>query len=266
VKVHIRKLIENPNILLSTSLDAYKLATLDGKPWSDQKAWAACVRLAPKYPDVVPLILAGSKEALDAFERFTEEFAVGGRVDLATAAERLAAHAPSTNDANEGLLGTWRRFSRESPSSTVAHFTDQAMFKRNDTQSFMDDNMNTDVDHQFLRQEARRIDESGVEKARREELNAHRQQVVDDKQAKDKEKAEKMRKETERLVKIGIQLDRTEIRKMTDPMLKDQLELHRRGGDKEVPKKSHMKNKAERLAAILGALDRLEGILTVITT
>ncbi|KAJ7271430.1 hypothetical protein B0H12DRAFT_1215982 [Mycena haematopus] len=93
VKLHIRKLIEHPNILLSTSSDAYKLATLDGKPWSDEKAWAACVRLAPTHPDIVPLMVAGLKDALECFERFTAEFAVGGRVDLATATERLAAHA-----------------------------------------------------------------------------------------------------------------------------------------------------------------------------
>ncbi|KAJ7221761.1 hypothetical protein GGX14DRAFT_388880 [Mycena pura] len=183
VKVHIRKLIENPNILLSTSLDAYKLATLDGKPWSDQKVWAACVRLAPTYPDVAPLISAGSKEALDGSRR------------------SLRSSVP--------------------PTGSTSH---------------------------------------------RREWCQTRQQVVDDKQEKDEEKAEKLRKETQRPVNIGVQPDRTEIRRMTDPMLKDQLELHRRGGGKEVPKKSYMKNKAERLAAVLEALDRLEGIVAVIPT
>ncbi|KAF7341070.1 hypothetical protein MSAN_02093100 [Mycena sanguinolenta] len=263
VKVHMRKLIDNPKLLVSDALDSYKLATLDGKPWRDEKAWAACVQLAPTHLDVVPLISAGLKEALDCFERFTEEFAKGGRIDTATPAERLAGCASSTNDPNEGLLGMWRKFSRESPSSTVGHFTDQAMFRRNETQTFMDEVMNTDEDHQFLRQEARRIDESGVEKARQAELNAHKQQVVDERREKDAEKAEKARKETERLTAIGIELDRAEVEKMTDPKLKDQLELHRRRGDKEIPMKSHMKNKGERLAALLAAIGRLEGIVSV---
>ncbi|KAJ6449258.1 hypothetical protein C8R45DRAFT_849842 [Mycena sanguinolenta] len=263
VKVHMRKLIDNPSLLVSSSADAYKLATLDGKPWSDQNAWAACVQLAPTHPDVVPLISAGLKEGLECFERFTEEFAVGGRIDTATPEERRAGCASSTNDPNEGLLGMWRKFSRESPSSTVGHFTDQAMFRRNETQSFMDQEMNTDEDHQFLRQEARRIDESGVEKARRTDLNAHKQQVVDERREKDAEKAEKARQETSRLTAIGIVLDRQHIKKMTDPKLKDQLELHRRRGDKDVPMKSHMKNKGERLAALLTALDRLQGNVSV---
>ncbi|KAJ6451179.1 hypothetical protein C8R45DRAFT_1113721 [Mycena sanguinolenta] len=263
VKVHMRKLIDNPSLLVSSSADAYKLATLDGKLWSDQKAWAACVQLAPTHPDVVPLISAGLKEGLECFEQFTEEFAVGGRIDTATPEERCAGCASSTNDPNEGLLGMWWKFSRESPSSTVGHFTDQAMFWRNETQSFMDQKMNTDKDHQFLRHEMRRIDESGVEKARRTDLNAHKQQVVDERRKKDTEKAEKARQETSRLTAIGIVLDRQHIKKMTDPKLKDQLELHRRHGDKDVPMKSHMKNKGERLAALLTALDRLQGNVSV---
>ncbi|KAF7349510.1 hypothetical protein MSAN_01741400 [Mycena sanguinolenta] len=263
VKIHMQKLIENPSILVSSSPDAHKLATLDEKPWSNQEAWAACVRLAPTHPDVVPLISAGLKEALDCFERFTEEFAVGGRIDTTTPEERLAGCASSTNDPNKGLLGMWRKFSRESPSSTVGHFTDQAMFRRNDTQTFMDKVMNTDEDHQFLRQEARRIDESSAEKARQAELNAHKQQVVDERREKDVEKAEKARKETERLTAIGIKLDCAEVEKMTDPKLKDQLELHCRRRDKEIPMKSHMKNKGERLAALLAAIGRLEGTFSV---
>ncbi|KAJ6517230.1 hypothetical protein C8R47DRAFT_960401 [Mycena vitilis] len=258
VKKHIQKLIDNPSLLFSTSPDSYKLATLDGKPWSDMKAWAECVRLAATLPDIVPLALAGLKSSLERFEKFTTEFEAGGLIDQSTAAERLAGHMPSTNDANEGLLGMWRRFSRESPSSTVAHFTDQAMFHRNETQAFLDAEMNTEEDNIFLRQEARRIDESGVEKARREELNAHKQQVVDEKRNKDAETADKVRKETIRLTAIGIEFDREVISAMTNPGLIDQLALHRRGGDKEVPKKSHLKNKAERLAALLAALNRAE--------
>ncbi|KAJ7670938.1 hypothetical protein DFH06DRAFT_1293815 [Mycena polygramma] len=264
VKAHMRKLLKDPSLLLSSAPDAHTAAALDGKPWSDVKAWAdsECVRLAPSHTDVRPLILAGLESALECFERVTTEFAPGGLIDQATAAERLAAHMPSTNDANEGLLGMWRRFSRESPSSTVGHFADQAMFHRNETQDFLDIHMNTAADQEFLRQEARRVDESGVEKARREELNAHKQEVVDEKRAKDAETAEKKRKESERLTAIGVELDRSEIDKMTDPQLKDQLELHRRKGDKEVPMKSKLKRKGDRLAALLAAMDRLEESLS----
>lgn len=266
VKVHMKKLINDVSILTSPSADSYKSATLDGQPWSDLPAWEACIRLIPSLPDVTPLTVAGLKRALERFERFTTEFDEGGLIDQSTAAERAAGNMPSTNDANEGLLGMWRRFSRESPSSTIGHFTDQAMFHRNDTQNFMDTHMDTEEDHVFLRQEARRIDESGVEKARQVELTAHRQEVVDNRVAKDTENTEKIRKETERLAAIGIVSDRAEISRMTDPKLKDQLELHRRRGDKDIPMKSKMKIKADRLAALLAALDRLETIAPVQST
>ena len=70
--------------------------------------------------------------------------------------------------------------------------------------------------------------------------------------------ARKMRRRRRRLSTIGIVLYREEIGKMTDPKIKDQLELHRRRGDKEVPMKSRMKNKGERLEALLAAISRLE--------
>ncbi|KAJ7448747.1 hypothetical protein FB451DRAFT_1053734 [Mycena latifolia] len=258
VKSHILKLIANPDLLLSAAPDSYKLATLDGQPWSDEKAFTECIKLVPTLPDVKGLLLAGLKSALKCWERFTEEFEEGGLIAQSTSAERENVFMPSTNDANEGLLGMWRRFSRESPSSTVGHFTDRAMFHRNHTQEFMDVHMDTADDHQFLRQAARELDESGVERARRTELNTHKQQVVDEKRDKDEKNAEKARQKTERLAAVTIELDRTIIAKMTDAKLKDQLELHRRRGDKEVPIQARFGNKAERLAGLLAALDRMD--------
>ncbi|KAJ7339908.1 hypothetical protein DFH08DRAFT_1013441 [Mycena albidolilacea] len=172
VKDHMKKLIADATPLFSSSSNSYKDATLDGKAWSDTKAWAACIQLLPTLPHDRPLLLAGLKSALDCFERFTTEFIEGGLIDTSTEAERRKGNMPAHNCNNEGLLDGWGRFSRESPSSTVDHFTDQ-------------------VDQAFLRQEARRIDESGLEKARREELNAHKLAAVEAKRVKDAEKAEK---------------------------------------------------------------------------
>ncbi|KAJ7719849.1 hypothetical protein B0H16DRAFT_1739188 [Mycena metata] len=266
VKTHMKRLIEDPSPLFSSDPNSYKTATLDGQPWSDTKAWAACVKLFPDLPHVRPLMLDGLKRALERFEKFTTEFDKGGVIDTSTEAERLAGNMPPTNDNNEGLLGRWRKFSRESSSSTVDHFADIVMFHRNDTQIFIDTHMNSEADHRFLRQEARRIDESGVEKARREELNTHKQRAVDEKRGKDAEKAEKVRKEKEQLAAIGLESNRDHIKKMSDAQLKDQLELHRREGDKEIPLKSHMKNKGRRLEELLAALDRFDTRITAQST
>ncbi|KAJ7787218.1 hypothetical protein B0H14DRAFT_3505801 [Mycena olivaceomarginata] len=185
MKEHMKKLIADPTPFFSPSTDSYKIATLDGQPWSDTKSWAACIELFSTLPHVQPLMLAGLKSALECFKQFTTEFVEGGLIDTSTEAKRLKGNMPAHNDNNEGLLGGWHKFSHESPSSTVAHFTDQAMFKQNKTRAFIDDHMNTEEDQQFLRQEVRQIDQSGLEKAWREELNAYKLAAVDAKRAKD---------------------------------------------------------------------------------
>ncbi|KAF8168636.1 hypothetical protein K438DRAFT_1909600 [Mycena galopus ATCC 62051] len=89
---------------------------------------------------------------------------------------------------------------------------------------------------------------------------------IHEKRTKDAEKAEKVRKEKARLTAIGIETDRLEIAKMTDPKLKDQLELHRQEGDKEVPMKSKLKLKADRLKALLVAVDRFEARIATLNS
>ncbi|KAJ7343175.1 hypothetical protein DFH08DRAFT_962311 [Mycena albidolilacea] len=178
------------------------------------------------------------------------EFVEGGLIDTSTEAKRRKGNMPAHNCNNEGLLGGWHQFSRESPSTTVRHFTDRTMFNHNKTQGFIDDNMTTEEEDQ-------------VEKTRQVELNAHKLAAVEAKWAKDSEKAEKACKEKERLGAIGIEMDHTEIAKMTDPKLKDQLELHRQAGDKEVPLRSKLNRKADRLTALLAAVDRLDSTVAM---
>ncbi|KAJ7683876.1 hypothetical protein B0H17DRAFT_1137496 [Mycena rosella] len=80
---------------------------------------------------------------------------------------------------------------------------------------------------------------------------------------KDAKTLEKARVETERLVLVGIECDHNKITAMKDKQLQDQLELHRRRGDKEVPIKARFKNKREHLAGLLVILDRLDASIPV---
>ncbi|KAJ7342798.1 hypothetical protein DFH08DRAFT_633036, partial [Mycena albidolilacea] len=80
VKAHMKKLIADPGPLFSSSPDSYKTATLDGRPWSDMKAWDTCVKQLPTLPHVCPLMVAGLKAALECFEHFTMEFVEGGLI------------------------------------------------------------------------------------------------------------------------------------------------------------------------------------------
>ncbi|KAJ7654208.1 hypothetical protein B0H17DRAFT_1214471 [Mycena rosella] len=234
VKDYIWKLIKHPELLLSNTLDSYHLATLDGKPWSNPKVCAACMKLLPTHLNVKPLLVAGLTGALTCWECLTSEFKQGGAVDLSLDAEKELAFMASTNDANEGLLSMWQRFSWESPSSTVGHFEAQVMFACNETQEFMDTYMDTKTDHQFLRQEACSMDKSGVEKARWADLTAHMQKKVGAKLATDAKNTEKAFNETARLMEVGLKLDITEIKRMKSDDLKDQLEMHQQHRDKKI--------------------------------
>ncbi|KAJ7702655.1 hypothetical protein B0H17DRAFT_1194548 [Mycena rosella] len=240
VKDHICKLIASPELLLSMEPDSHLAATLDGCIWSDPRAHAACIKLLPTHPDVKPLLLAGLKGSLVCWEHFTSEFEEGGAIDLALEAKKDLGFMPLTNDANKGLLGMLRCFT-----------------------PFMDEFLTTEADEDFLRWEACTRDESGVEKTRWAELTAHVQQVVDQKLAKDAENAEKDRLKAEHLASIGMKLDLTEINSMLNNQLKDQLAIHQRRGDKDVPIQARLKNKVDRLAALLAAVARFQAKSTV---
>ncbi|KAJ7769302.1 hypothetical protein B0H16DRAFT_1715772 [Mycena metata] len=140
VKAHIKQLIEDPSPLFSSDPNSYKTATPDGQPWSDMKAWVAYIKLLPTLPHVCPLMLDRLKRALEHLEKFTIEFDEGSLIDTFTEAKQLAGNMPPTNNNN----------------------------------IFINTYINSEKVHTFLRQEARQIDESGVEKARREALNDHK--------------------------------------------------------------------------------------------
>lgn len=212
---------------------------------------ADVVRL-PSLPHLKIILVAAFERALDTWERFTSEFAIGG-IDLASPAEKELAFMPSTNNVNEGALGSWRRFTRENPSSTIGHFNALATFARNDTQNFMDNHFESE-DHQHLLREARLEDSSGVERKRRQELITLIQSEVGAKREKERVRGEKKTAEDTRLAAISIVSDSAIISKMTVKTLEDQLELHRRRGDKEIPLKSHMKIRQEKLEELVKAI------------
>ncbi|KAJ7469144.1 hypothetical protein FB451DRAFT_1039011, partial [Mycena latifolia] len=76
---------------------------------------------------------------------------------------------PSTNDANEGALGSYRVAVRGRPSLSLHQYNSLAMYRRNDTQAFMDAIL-TQEDHAYIMREARKVDASGREALRRQEI------------------------------------------------------------------------------------------------
>ncbi|KAJ7678791.1 hypothetical protein B0H17DRAFT_944135, partial [Mycena rosella] len=106
------------------------------------------------------ITIAFFRGALTAWVRFSSEFALGGVIDKCSVTEKQLAWMPSTNDANEGTLGTYRVAVRGKPSLTLHQY---------DTQAFMDAVL-TDEDHAYIMQKTRMIDTSGVEAQWRQEI------------------------------------------------------------------------------------------------
>lgn len=56
----------------------------------------------PHFCGIYKALLTG---ALESWENFTEEFKIGGNIDLATESELDDTWMPATNNVNEGALG-----------------------------------------------------------------------------------------------------------------------------------------------------------------
>ncbi|KAJ7475256.1 hypothetical protein B0H11DRAFT_1810745, partial [Mycena galericulata] len=168
IRDHIQSILDNPELIFGPEV-AYESATLDGLVWADPNTMSAVFKLIPSLPHIKDITFAFFRGALTTWTRFSAEFAPGGIIDTCTATERQLAWMPSTNDANEGALGAYRVAVRGKPSLTLHQYNAQAMFRRNETQDFMDA-VFTAEDHAYIMREARRIDASGEEAQRREEI------------------------------------------------------------------------------------------------
>lgn len=251
---HMEKIMENPKLLISKDA-TYKTGTLDGKMWNRPGAVAAVLEIAPTLPYLEGALLEFFKGALEGWKRFTSEFAEGGLIDTSTATERDLAWMPPTNDANEGILGTYRVFMRNKPSTSLHQFNAQAMFHRNDTALFMDEEFTPD-DHAYIRKAAREADGSGLERQRRKVIIEHGEKEVELKREKDKARAEKDAAKVTRVSKVVLILDRTKVADLKGKALHDQYDAFQAAGGpvpKVKPKTVGPKKKA--IEAMIDALD-----------
>ncbi|KAH8826174.1 hypothetical protein DL96DRAFT_1805498, partial [Flagelloscypha sp. PMI_526] len=143
---------------------------------------------------------AGSKRT---WERFSAEFASGGLIDHASAAQRLAAWMPATNDHNEGILGLLRRILRLYPRLGLHQFNSIHMWKFNHTDNFMwHSPLWADNDWEALKKSARERLASKPEQARRKAEAQHRKQVVEIHRKQMQERADKQDRKAEARVEL----------------------------------------------------------------
>ncbi|KAK0245301.1 hypothetical protein EDD85DRAFT_964173 [Armillaria nabsnona] len=268
VKAHHRHILASLDMVISPSI-AYTTNTLDGQPWEHPKFIYKAIYLMPQMPNLQVIFAEFVEGALETWDRFTSEYAVGGLIDTASDEVLDSAFMPATNDANEGALGSVIQVTaRNNPSLTIAHTAQLASFFRNETQTHMDRHY-TPEDHRYIMAAARKLDASGIEQQRRDALvNANLEKVK-----MNKEKQEKTRARVEairnRLADTAVILKRDNLFSLGIDALNDQIDLHRQAEreanvtDCATPAKSKMTCKVYKLSALHAALTKLDGSTVV---
>ncbi|KAJ7439152.1 hypothetical protein B0H11DRAFT_2254077 [Mycena galericulata] len=226
---------ENSNlqVLLSETSNLLNTALLELKDKQHEvDDFANELELQPRRPGSITVaFFSGS---LPVWERFTEEFNEDG-----------------------GFWGEMRKDKRAKPNSTTHAFNARAMFRRNNTQAYMDANFDEDH-HTYIMKEHRKFDSSGVVKKKKKASRDHIQQTVATRRDKRKKLNDKRSAIANHAAKVVIVTDRATLENFTKAQLKDQLAAHRLldvAIPKLIPAKSNLKNNQQRLDCLILAVE-----------
>ncbi|KAJ7588432.1 hypothetical protein C8J56DRAFT_785804 [Mycena floridula] len=211
---HIAK---NPHILLDPKTSPKHL-TIDGKPFDNHLLIQTIQDLVPEFPDLFFRISNMFAGAAKGWVQFTPRFHIGGTFDLLTPAQHKLLFTPSTNDHNEGMLGSYWVHMRYHPSTTPETFSNQTRVKRNNTEAFIEKHCDA-ADQKYVMKEVCIFGASG-----------HRAKFRKAWAALQHEKAQKalLKLSSElQIAAISLELDISVIMTMTSAKLKDQLHMYR---------------------------------------
>ncbi|KAJ7439821.1 hypothetical protein FB451DRAFT_1415467 [Mycena latifolia] len=262
IRDHCQKIIDCPDMILGFDEESYSLATFDGKEVARDDVLAEIKKLhsSGKLPCLRQMLVRFLEGAKSTWIRFSSEFAPGGLIDGLNDAEKGRIWLPATNDRNEGALGSFIVYMRGNPTAVLATHNGLAMFKRNETQMFMDTWFTPD-DHQYVMKAARELDAAGLERERKRLQMEYNQRIL-------AEKAQKVTDVAAKEAQIQQRLDATPLisciedihqRGMTRDKLQDQLEKLRRLWNTQkverivIPKKSHIPKLADKQRTLVHA-------------
>jgi hypothetical protein len=197
--------------------------------------------------------------------RFSDEFKKGTGIDELMEAERNELYFSSSNDANEGGLGSWRRGQVRRPAETLHKFNATFKATQNETESFISKKLTEDTDNVYLMQTARQIDANRWHKKRKiAQIEADEARAMGNRQ-KEVRREEKRDNRVAVLLETSksLVLDDDEIDKLTNDELNRQLDYHRDAEKKlnipdaeKIPLKTHLKYKDDRRAELKKAVGR----------
>ncbi|KAE9391044.1 hypothetical protein BT96DRAFT_1062335 [Gymnopus androsaceus JB14] len=270
VKLHRNKIIpfcENfalhPEKVLDPSTPLNEL-TLDGEPLIDETIIPTLCMLAPQLPNLNLMISAMFRGTANGWRLFTTEYTNDpddSRCIASLSPELLAllGQIPMTNDSNEGILGSLRKYIKFNPSSDAHTFSSLTRSKRNNLEAFISKLCQPD-DQSYVMHLARELDESGEVRRFRDQYLKLQKERAELSRKRVEDIARKRADELKRLNDIGVITDCALIKGMKLPQLKDQFRQHkhvRRDPELANVTQSSLKNKQAWLDAILAAVERM---------
>ncbi|KAF9224610.1 hypothetical protein BS17DRAFT_766594 [Gyrodon lividus] len=120
---HLWLLISNLDLIIGPSA-SFETAALDARPFEHPEAFDIVKAMANNEekspPSATPLCIPP-----------------GGVISKATSDQRALAHMETSNDANEGVLGTLHIFKQRTPRMSLTQFNAQQQYKKNNTGSYV---------------------------------------------------------------------------------------------------------------------------------
>ncbi|KAG1853183.1 hypothetical protein DFJ58DRAFT_728296 [Suillus subalutaceus] len=215
----------------------------------------------PRTPNNIltsaPLFTAFLEGALETLLRFCREFAPDGTIAQLSPRKRELARMNSTNDANEGALGTLRVSMWRAPRMSLTHFNARLKYKKNQTGTYVKTSLGPTA-RTYLRKRARINDTAGMERKRRIAQVEYDKYVVQRNREKDQKKKERREAAAAKLAAVVPRLTQEDINKMHVAELDLQIRWHRQF-DSQMPTAKDLKGKKalEKRAILAAAAERL---------
>lgn len=254
---HLQCLIMDVNIILGPDA-SYKAATLDKHPFERPEAVYTIQRAAQDtttYPHLRQLLVQFLQGAQETWVRFTAEFSPGGSIDKSTTLQRRHAFMNTTNDCNEGALGSMRTTLRRAPHMSLNYFNSSFMYKKNETSTYVSTVLGTD-DWMRLRRKAREMEGQHNEHQRRKAQAEYDCEVVRRNREQDARRQEKRDATEAKFAAFEPCTSIPALRSLRVVDIDFQLRWHR-WFDSSIPASKDMpKTKAEKISVLQQAIGR----------
>ncbi|KAG1797359.1 uncharacterized protein HD556DRAFT_1233474, partial [Suillus plorans] len=206
-------------------------------------------------PHFRPLAVAFLQGAHNTWVRFCAEFIAGGTIDRSTDVQWQTTYMKTTNDDNEGALGTVRTSLRRAPHMALSHFNSRFMYRKNKTGTYIKNSLDACSQHKLCRK-ARERDKSSDEGVRQVVQVEYDKEVVQKHREEDIKKYARRDAAVAKLDAVVPRLTLEEVSKLRSAEVDLQIHWHRRFNTAMPAAKNMPSTKAKKVEVLMEAVGR----------